>query len=385
MIKIKTGLDRLLKGEYSEFKRYKLGLVINHTSVDQNMKFSLDELCKQDFSIQALFAPEHGFRGDQPAGQQIEHSVDPKTGIPVYSLYGKSKRPMSEQLKGLDALIFDMQDLGVRFYTYIYTLANTMAAAAEAGITYIVLDRPNPITGVRVEGNLIDPKFESFVGNYGLPTRHGMTIGELARYFNEHNAINCDLTVIPMEGWRRENWFDQTGGQWVMPSPNATGMEMMTLYPGTCLFEGTNVSEGRGTTKPFEVIGAPWIKAEEWVDKLESLNLPGVGFRATYFTPITSKYKGELCQGVQVHVLDRDLLQPIPLAYHMIISLKKIYPDEFQWTDPIKGRYFIDLLAGTDRLRKYIDEGSSPVKWLEEQEQSLHSFQKIREKYLIYS
>jgi uncharacterized protein YbbC (DUF1343 family) len=381
---VKTGLERILDGEYPSLKKAKLGLIINHTSVDHQLRLSVEQLLQKGYYVQAIFAPEHGFRGGAIAGKALEHEIDQRTKLPVYSLYGTSKRPTVEMLKGLDALVFDMQDLGVRFYTYIYTMANTMEEAAKQGIEYYVLDRPNPIMGTIVEGNLIDSTFSSFVGNYGLPIRHGMTIGELARYINEEYKIGCSLHVIEMENWKRSDWYDQSSLQWVMPSPNATEITMAALYPGTCLFEGTNVSEGRGTTKPFEVIGAPWIEGETWLEELMKYQLKGVLFRPIYFTPFTSKYQGEACRGVQVHVVDREQLQPIQVALAMIESLKKLYPSEFEWSEPYKGRYFIDLLMGTDQFRYTIDHQLSVLEWLKKEEESLARFQKIRRKYLLY-
>jgi uncharacterized protein YbbC (DUF1343 family) len=381
---LKTGLERILDGEYPRLKQVKLGLIINHTSVDRQLTLSVDRLLEQGFDIRAIFAPEHGFRGGAGAGQVLEHEIDERTNLPIYSLYGTSKRPTAEMLKGLDVLIFDMQDLGVRFYTYIYTMANTMVEAAKQGIDYYVLDRPNPITGRIVEGNLLDSKFSSFVGNYGLPIRHGMSVGEMAYYMNEEYSIGCSLQVIKMKDWKRSDWYDQTSLQWVMPSPNATGITMAILYPGTCLFEGTNVSEGRGTTKPFEIIGAPWIDGEAWNEELGNYDIDGVLFRPVYFTPVASKYEGEACQGVQVHVVDREKASPIQIAFRMIESLKKLYPTDFTWTDPVKGRYFIDLLMGTDQFRHNVDKQSSLLKWLNNEEKSLEEFCRIREKYLLY-
>ena len=381
---LRTGLERILAGEYPELHDLKLGLVINQTSVNGELQLSLDLMLVQGFNIKAVFAPEHGLRGDTKAGEQIGHFFDTETGIPVYSLYGKDKRPSAEMLQGLDALIFDIQDLGVRFYTYIYTLAYTMEEASRYGLTYYVLDRPNAITGTKVEGNVIEEDFQSFVGGYGLPIRHGMTVGELARYFNQEYDIGCRLQVIPMEGWQREQWYDQTNLLWVMPSPNTTAMDMSVLYPGTCLFEGTNVSEGRGTTKPFELIGAPWINGKEWAERIRNYNLNGFILRPVHFIPVMSKYQGEKCQGVQIHVTDRDQLEPVKLGMAMIESLKALYPDNFEWAEPINGRYFIDLLTGTDQFRHYIDLKRSILDWSAEKETELKAFNKKRDKYLIY-
>jgi uncharacterized protein YbbC (DUF1343 family) len=379
-----NGLDKLLLENYPELKRKKIGLIINHTSVDKNLRLSLDILLNRGFTIKAIFAPEHGFRGNAAAGEKVAHQVDKKTGIPVYSLYGDSRSPSSESIKDIDAFVFDIQDIGVRYYTYIYTMAYSIETAAKHGLDFYVLDRPNPISGAVIEGNIIEDKFHSFVGKYGLPIRHGMTVGELASYFNQEYNMGCRLTVIKMEGWERDKWFDELGLQWVMPSPNATGIEMATLYPGTCLFEGTNVSEGRGTTRPFEIIGAPWIDAEEWYGKLQEYNLDGVIFRPTHFVPTTSKYAGQLCEGIQLHIVDRKRLKPLHVALAMIEVLKLLYPSEFKWMDPIKGRYFIDLLAGTDQLRVRVDSKINLLDWLEAEESKLERFKAVRKKYLLY-
>ncbi len=379
-----TGLDQLLGGKALISKNMRMGMVTNHTSVTHNVKLGVEQLVKHKYNVSKIFGAEHGFRGNITAGDHVADQLDERTGLPVYSLYGTSKKPSEEMLDGLDAMVFDMQDIGVRFYTYIYTMAFTMEAAAKRGLEYYVLDRPNPITGLKVEGNMLDPAFRSFVGHYPIPIRHGMTVGELAKLFNTEFNIGCSLNIIPMEGWQRSQWYDQTSLSWVMPSPNSTGMDMATLYPGTCLFEGTNVSEGRGTTRPFEMIGAPWINGEEWATELERLSFKGVQFRPTYFTPFTSKYAGQHCQGVQVHVTDREQLKPIKVAVGMIETLKKKYDNHFQWTEPFKERYFIDLLMGTDQFRINIDAGTSVLDWLDEQEETLITFKDIRSKYLIY-
>lgn len=379
-----NGLDRLLLGSNPELQSKRIGLIINHTSVTADLRLSLDILLNKGFIIKAIFAPEHGFRGNAAAGEKVSHQVDKKTGIPIYSLYGDSRSPSSESMKDIDAFVFDIQDIGVRYYTYIYTLAYSMETAAKFGLDYYVLDRPNPITGEIIEGNIIDSNFDSFVGKYGLPVRHGMTVGELATYFNHEYKMSCKLTVIKMEGWERKKWFDELGLQWVMPSPNATGIEMAALYPGTCLFEGTNVSEGRGTTRPFEMIGAPWIDAEEWYEKLQAYKLDGVIFRPTHFTPTTSKYTGELCEGLQVHIVGRKMVKPLQVALAMIETLKHLYPNNFKWMDPIKGRYFIDLLAGTDQLRLRVDRCENLVDWLKDEESKLKKFKDVQRKYLLY-
>lgn len=383
---VTTGLQRMLAGQcQAELKNSRIGLVANHTSVDQELRLGADELINKQFQIKAIFAPEHGFRGNTTAGDHVNHQIDQRTRLPVYSLYGESKKPSAEMLDGLDALVFDIQDIGVRFYTYIYTMVNTMIVAAEHGLEYYVTDRPNPITGARVEGNIINAQFKSFVGDYGLPIRHGMTVGELAQYFNQEYKLGCSLHIIKMEGWKRDQWYNETSLPWVMPSPNATGMDMAILYPGTCLFEGTNLSEGRGTTRPFEIIGAPWINGEDWLAELQKYNLKGIIFRPLTFVPFTSKHKGEECQGIQVHVIDREQLEPIKVAIAMIESVKALYPSIFDWTAPYKNRYFIDLLLGTDQFRYRVEQGGSLLDWLEEEQEKLTTFKQRSEPYLLYT
>lgn len=383
---VTTGLQRMLAGNCpAELKSLKIGLVANHTSVDQELRLGVDELISKQFQIKAIFAPEHGFRGNATAGDHVNHHIDQRTGLPVYSLYGELKKPSAEMLDGLDALVFDMQDIGVRFYTYIYTMANTMIAAAEHGLEFYVTDRPNPITGARVEGNILHTQFKSFVGDYGLPIRHGMTVGELAQYFNQEYKLGCSLHIIKMEGWKRNQWYNETSLPWVMPSPNATGMDMAILYPGTCLFEGTNLSEGRGTTRPFEIIGAPWIDGEVWLEALQKYNLKGIIFRAQTFVPFTSKHKGEECQGIQIHVINRVQAEPIKIALAMIESVKALYPSIFDWTAPYKDRYFIDLLLGTDQFRYRVEQGGSLLHWLEEEQEKLATFKQRSKPYLLYT
>jgi uncharacterized protein YbbC (DUF1343 family) len=382
-----TGLEVLLSNKNTAFqplKKRNMGMITNHTSVTKDLKYGVEELLRAGFSIKKVFGPEHGFRGNISAGDAVKHEMDERTKLPVYSLYGETKQPTEEMVAGLDALLFDMQDIGVRFYTYIYTMAYAMEAAAAYGLTFYVLDRPNPITGTKVEGNLSDKTFQSFVGRYPIPIRHGMTAGELARLFNEEFEIGCELEVVKMEGWQRHFWFDETGLPWVMPSPNTTGIEMAMLYPGTCLFEGTNVSEGRGTTRPFEIIGAPWIDGYHWAEHLNELRLPGVIFRPTFFTPATSKYQDTPCQGVQVHIIERSNLTPIKIGLYMLESLHQLYPEHFQWRTPENGPYFIDLLMGTNELRNCIDQGKSSLKWLDHAQQAANSFEQLRERYLVY-
>src|SRR5215211_453070 len=303
---VHLGLERLLEHDYAALRGARVGLICNQASVDHSFHHAADLLHQHEgIELCALFGPQHGIRGDvQDNMIESGHSIDRKTGLPVHSLYSETREPTDAMLNDLDVLIFDMQDVGCRIYTFVYTLANCMRAAHRLGKRVIVCDRPNPINGASVAGNIIEPEFASFVGQFPLPTRHGMTVGELAQLFNDHFKIGCDLEVIPMNGWRREFWHDDTDVPWVLPSPNMPAIDSATVFPGTVHFEGTQVSEGRGTTKPFELIGAPYIDPDAYADRLNSLELSGVFFRSCAFQPTFQKHAGVTCGGVQIHVTD---------------------------------------------------------------------------------
>ena len=287
-------------------------------------------------------------------------------------------------LRDLDAIIIDLQDGGVRFYTFVATALYVMEAARAAGIGVVILDRPAPITGARVEGPMLDPAYTSFVGPAPLPIRYGLTLGELARLCNED--IGCDLTVVPLRNWSRDMWHDDTGLPFVPSSPNLPTLDAMTLYPGTCLIEGTNLSEGRGTTRPFEYIGAPWIQAEPLAAQLNALELPGARFRPVYFAPAFSKYQGELCAGAQVYVADRERFQPVVATLHILQTIKRAYPDRFAWRKPwLPGRQRpIDLLWGSDRLRRHIDADRPVEDLAAEWGPALRRFERLRGDYMLY-
>lgn len=330
-----------------------MGLITNPTGVHSNLTSTVDLLHRHpQVHLVALFGPEHGVRGEVQDGISIPSTTDPATGLPVYSLYGETRRPTPAMLQGLEALVFDLQDVGVRFYTYLTTLALAMEAAAEQGLSFVVLDRPNPITGVRVEGPLLDLRFRSFIGYLPIPLRHGLTLGELAIWFNRFGGIGVDLTVVPLQGWSRTMWFDQTGLPWIPPSPNMPTLETATVYPGTCLFEGTNLSEGRGTPRPFEWLGAPWLDGAAWAAAFNARNLPGVRCRPIHFIPTFSKYAGERCGGVQVHVCDRDRFEAVRTGLHLLETARAQAPDRFAW----EASHF-DRLMGTDRVRQALDAG----------------------------
>ena len=381
---VRNGVDVLLEDPSSFIGDARVGLITNPTGVTMGLYSTLDAFHEHPgIDLAAVFGPEHGARGDAQDALPVESRVDEATGIPVYSLYGEVRRPTAEMLEGVELLVFDIQDVGARFYTYVSTLTHALEAAEEHGKGVVVLDRPNPINGVAVEGNIPEPGFESFVGLHRVPIRHGLTIGELALLANQ--GIGAELRVVPMEGWGRGMWFDETGLPWVQPSPNIPTLETATVYPGTCLFEGVNVSEGRGTTRPFEYIGAPWIDARLWASDLNMLGLDGVAFRPCHFTPTFDKYRGELCGGVQVHVTDWDAFKPVEAGLHMLAICIDLWPEECQWrTATDSERLHFDLLAGTDKIRDALTEGVSVDDIVGGWTGDLASFMERREDILLY-
>jgi uncharacterized protein YbbC (DUF1343 family) len=324
-------------------------------------------------------------RGDVSSGEHIPSGVDTRTGIHVYSLYGPIKKPTPETLAGVDTVIFDIQEIGSRFHTYTWTMTYVMQACAENKKQFIVLDRPNPVSGTVVEGNVLDPLFASFIGLYPVAIRHGMTMGELALYLNGQFGFGAELEVVNCIGWKRAMWFDQTGLPWVMPSPNMPTPDAALLYSGTCLIEGTNVSEGRGTTKPFEMIGAPWIEPYVLAERLNSLDLPGVRFRPVNFIPFTSKHQGQPCAGVQVHIMDRAAVRSVEVGLNVIAAIRDLHPNELQFRPPgTSGKHYFDLLAGTDSVRIALQEGVPAAEIMESWRDELREFIRAREKYLLY-
>ncbi len=379
-----TGLDVLLDEGVAELAGMRCGLITNHTGVDRNLRSIIDLLQQNDgIELVALFGPEHGVRGEAQAGAEVSGAVDQRTGLPVHSLYGETLAPTPAMMQGLDALIFDIQDAGVRFYTYVSTMINAQEAAASAGLRFVVLDRPDPIGGVRVEGNRLDPGFASFVGAHPVPIRYGMTVGELARMVAAEQGWPEPM-VVPMRGWKREWWFDQTGLPWVFPSPNLPTLDAMTLYPGTCLVEGVNISEGRGTTRPFELIGAPWLDPFTFAEQMERRNLPGVAFRPTWFTPMFSKHANVSCGGVQIHILDREAMRPVELGMHLLHVLRDMVPGAFAWRTGRDGNYALDLLLGSDRPRRMLDAGDSVEQITAGWEEEARAFEDRRRPYLLY-
>lgn len=365
------------------FKGRRIGIITNPTGIDREFRSVVDVLRSHPpVEVAAIFAPEHGFRGAEQAGRAVGADIDAVTGLPVYSLYGDVLKPTSDMLKGLDALVFDIQDVGARFYTYLSTMAYAMQAAAEHDLEFVVLDRPNPINGVAVEGPLVEEGHASFVGVYPIPIRHGMTVGELARYFNEAFRIGARLTVVPMRGWVRRMWFDQTGLKtWVMPSPNMPTLDTATVYPGTCLLEGTNLSEGRGTTRPFELVGAPYVNAPAFAAYLNARRLPGVVFRPVTFRPAFDRYRDEAVHGVQVHVVDREAFMPVRVGLEIIAAARALYPERFSFGE--RAAHF-DRLVGNSWVRAMIERGEPLEAIVSAWQEDLRAFEPVRRGYLLY-
>jgi uncharacterized protein YbbC (DUF1343 family) len=403
---VKPGIEILLEKHLDKLRAKKVGLITNPTGVDSNLVSTIERLRSlPGVKLVALYGPEHGVRGNAQAGEYVPFYVDEKYGLPVFSLYGQSLKPPQDMLlrldefmrsfdtteagkipehamvKEIEVMLFDLQDVGTRVYTYIATMAYAMEACAEAGIPFMVLDRPNPINGVMMEGPILKyPEFSSFVGLYPIPLRHGMTAGELALLFNEkYLKKKARLTVIPMENWKRQMWFDETGLPWVIPSPNMPTLDTATVYPGQVLFEGTNVSEGRGTTRPFELCGAPWIDGYELAKEMNRIGLPGVRFREAWFTPTFSKYRGELCGGVQIHVLDRNVYEPVRTSLILIQTIKKMYPDKFKFHET-----YFDKIMGTDEVRKWIEAGWNIEELITRWAEELRAFASERKPFLLY-
>jgi len=385
---VQTGLEVLLK-DSCRLKGARVGLIAHPASVDRHLRHAADLFySRKDFQLVCLFGPEHGARGEAQDQIEVADFRAEATGLPVYSLYGESRVPTLRMMRDVDTLVFDLQDIGSRYYTYIYTMAYAMQACARDGKRMVVLDRPNPINGVATEGNVLNPDYRSFVGLYPLAVRHGMTAGELAFLMNHEFGIGCRLEVIPMRGWRRSMWFDLTGLPWINPSPNMPTLETATVYPGGCLIEGTNLSEGRGTTRPFELVGAPYVSPGQLVAELEKERLPAVRFRAVYFQPAFNKWAGELCGGIQVHVTNRDRFRPFLTYIAIIRSVFRLYPDRFAWLPPPyeyeREKLPIDILCGNGLIRRQIQDGKSLMEIERAWQEELARFRRLRRKYLIY-
>jgi uncharacterized protein YbbC (DUF1343 family) len=385
---VRLGSTRLL--ESGRLRGARVGIVCNHASVDHRLHHIVDRLAADDaVHLTAIFGPQHGFRSDvQDNMIETPHRDDPHRRVPIYSLYSDTRQPTAEMLRDLEVLVIDLQDIGARIYTYIYTMANCLIACARHKVPVIVADRPNPIGGLAVEGETLRPGFESFVGQYQIPMRHGMTIGELARLFNEHFGIHASLDVVTMEGWNREMFFDGTGLPWVMPSPNMPTLDTAIVYPGTVLFEGTLLSEGRGTTRPFELIGAPWIDAEAFARDMNALDLPGVWFRPAVFEPTFQKHARQTCGGCQIHVTDRLAFRPVLTGIALIGMFRRFDPATFAWRPPPyeyeAEKLPIDILAGSDRLRTQIEAGTAAMDIARSWTQDEEAFRTLRSGFLLY-
>jgi uncharacterized protein YbbC (DUF1343 family) len=387
---VSLGIDRLLGPDRQLVEGQRVGVVCNPASIDSGFRHTVDRLIEDPgVTVSAIFGPQHGFRSDlQDNMIETPHARDARRRVPIFSLYSETREPTAEMLRDVDVLVIDLQDVGTRVYTYIYTAANCMRAAARHGVRVVVCDRPNPVGGDDVEGGLLQPAYTSFVGQFPIPLRHGMTIGEIARLFNDAYGIGASLDVVPLEGWRRSMYHDETGVPWVIPSPNLPTLDSAIVYPGAVLFEGTRLSEGRGTTRPFELIGAPWIDAERLADAMNGRGLPGVHFRPAFFEPTFQKHAKQTCGGCQMHVRNRRAFRPVRTAVELMAEFRKQDPARFAWREPPyeyeHDKQPIDILSGSDRLRITLDDGREVgpliAAWAPEEE----TFRRIREPYLIY-
>jgi uncharacterized protein YbbC (DUF1343 family) len=387
-MRVRLGSERLL--ESGSLKHARVGIVSNPASVDADFQHVVRALAAAGVKLTAMFGPQHGFRADvQDNMIETDHTRDPTWGVPVYSLYSETREPTAEMLKDVDVLVIDLQDVGSRIYTFIYTMANCLRAGRKHGVPVIVADRPNPVGGETIDGPVLVKGFESFVGQFPIPLRHGMTIGELAKLFNDAYGIGADLTVVAMENWRRPMYFDETGLQWVIPSPNVPTLDTAIVYPGAVLFEGTILSEGRGTTRPFELIGAPWIDAERLTDRLAAHNLPGVHFRPAVFEPTFQKHAKEACGGCQIHVRDRQQFRAVESAIAVLTEIRAQNPTKFGWREPPyeyeHEKLPFDILSGSSQLRQQIERGLSVDEIAASWRADHDRFAETRHPYLLYA
>ena len=368
----------------------RIGLVANPASLDAERRHVVDVAAAADgVALTALFGPQHGFRSDvQDNMIETDHARHPRLDVPVYSLYGETRTPTPAMLSDIDLLVIDLQDVGTRVYTYVHTMTNCLQACAAAGVPVVVCDRPNPIGGAAVEGPMLRPGYESFVGLFPIPLRHGLTIGELARLCNEAFGLGASVEVLPVAGWRRDLYHDGTGLPWVLPSPNLPTLDSAVVYPGMVLLEGTNLSEGRGTTRPFEIAGAPWLDAHRLALAMNGLDLPGVWFRPAEFQPTFQKHAGETCGGCQIHVTDRAAFRPVLTAVAFLQTCRRLDPDRFAWREPPYEYETvippIDILSGSDALRRSLDDDVPHAAIAEEWQADVDGFLGLRERYLSY-
>jgi uncharacterized protein YbbC (DUF1343 family) len=385
---MQLGSEKLLAS--SRLNGLRIGILANPASIDHGFLHIVDQLSHSNrFKLTAIFGPQHGYRSDlQDNMIETPHAKDRRRNIPIFSLYSETREPTKEMLGLVDVLVIDLQDVGARIYTFIYTMANCLRAAAHYGVPVIVCDRPNPIGGMNVEGPTLEPGFESFVGQFRMPMRHGMTIAELARLFNEHHGIGATLEVVPMEGWSREMYWDETDLPWVMPSPNMPTLDTAIVYPGTVLYEGTTLSEGRGTTRPFELIGAPWFDGDELASRMNKLELAGVHFRGATFKPTFQKHARETCGGCQIHVTSRAEFLPVKVGMSLLRECFGLAPDRFKWREPPyeyeHDKIPIDILAGSPALRHQIESQVPLEEIVASWRAGVAEFAEIRRRYLLY-
>jgi len=390
-VKVTVGADVLLSDEFNLIKNKSIGVITNHSAILSSGTHLVDTLFSlNDIKIKALFGPEHGIRGDAPDGHSIKDGIDTKTGLPVYSLYGKNRKPTKEMLKEIDLIIFDIQDIGSRFYTYISTLYYAIQSSAENNIPIIVLDRPNPINGLTVDGPIRKEEFKSFVAIAPIPIQHGLTIGELAIMFNDESWIGtdhkADLTVVKIKNWKREYFFDDCNLKWVNPSPNMPSLNTAIIYPGMCLIEGVNVSEGRGTYSPFLQIGAPYINSKELLNALNKFDHPGISLEEITFTPESipnmspkPKYLNEKCNGIKITITDKNEIQSLKFGIQVLYSINKLYPEEFKYR-----RNWLDKLFGDTYLKEMLESGNTPDEIYSVWKDDVEKFKQLRNKYLLY-
>src|SRR5215831_3421565 len=385
---MQLGSEKLLAS--SRLNGLRIGILANPASIDHGFLHIVDQLSHSNrFKLTAIFGPQHGYRSDlQDNMIETPHAKDRRRNIPIFSLYSETREPTKEMLGLVDVLVIDLQDVGARIYTFIYTMANCLRAAAHYGVPVIVCDRPNPIGGMNVEGPTLEPGFESFVGQFRMPMRHGMTIAELARLFNEHYGIGATLEVVPMEGWSRDMYWDETDLPWVMPSPNMPTLDTAIVYPGTVLYEGTMLSEGRGTTRPFELIGAPWFDGDELASRMNKLELAGVHFRGATFKPTFQKHARETCGGCQIHVTSRAEFLPVKVGMSLLRECFGLAPDRFKWREPPyeyeHDKIPIDILAGSPALRQQIESQVPLEEIVASWRAGVAEFAEIRRRYLLY-
>jgi uncharacterized protein YbbC (DUF1343 family) len=388
---MKLGLEVLLESNLNPLDGARVGLIVNPASINSHFEHAADLFYQHPrINLTALFGPQHGIRGETQDNMiEWQSFRDQRTGLPAYSLYGETRKPTPEMLDDVDVLVFDIQDVGTRVYTFVYTMALAMQAARECGKRFVVLDRPNPIGGVQIEGNILEPEFQSFVGMFPIPMRHGMTIGELALMFNREFGIGCELEVIRMEGWRRSMFYDETGLPWVMPSPNMPTLETAIVYPGSVMIEGTNISEGRGTTRPFEIIGAPFIDPYALMAELKKDHLPGVVFRLLHFQPTFHKFAGEMCGGLQLHVVDPDAFKSVITGVAIISAIRRLYPNSFAWKQPpyeyVYDKLPFDVINGSSLLREEIESQTAVAEIERRWRAQLDAFDNRRAPSLLYS